>query len=184
MEVSILAAWDLLNGTPLSFIPKSTNGFPYITVPDDQGYHAVPSGLYAKKETSPGSGVYIWTPVSISDPMPSRAVDRYTEDITFQDAADAPGNGNPYTIGGKSTISFTIYGTATSRTVVFEVQTHNSEWIEWTCFNPTLNILATNTIGTGTEAWTVDNLTGFVAFRARIAAVSGGDVSIKGRAVA
>lgn len=55
--------------------PLDSNHTPYIASPDDAGKYTAAASQWFKKETSPGSGVYWWAPVSVADPLPTTAKD-------------------------------------------------------------------------------------------------------------
>lgn len=108
-------------------------------------------------------------------------------DFTLQNAVTAAGNGTPYKPSrGTETLTFAITGTNTSRTVIFEMADPSGVYVACTAFNimdPTK--FGTQTTGgnnTTPESWLVDVPTGY-SFRARVSAVSGGNVTIKGKAV-
>jgi hypothetical protein len=108
-------------------------------------------------------------------------------DVTLQDTATATGNGTPYKPSrGTETLTFAITGTSTSRTVIFEMADPSGVYVACYAFNvmdPTK--FGTQTTGgnnTAPESWLVDVPTGY-SFRARISAVAGGNVMIKGKAV-
>lgn len=58
-----MAAFDL----PFPPFPHDVREVPYITSPDDNNGHTVPSSQYFKKLVG---GKYLWTPVSSTDPLP------------------------------------------------------------------------------------------------------------------
>lgn len=105
----------------------------------------------------------------------------------LQNAATVAGNGTIfYPASSNATLTFEITGTSTSRTIVFEMAGISGVYRPVTAFNVLdPSIMATQTTG-GTDAapesWQVDVPYGWT-FRARISAVSGGNVSVKGKAV-
>lgn len=102
--------------------------------------------------------------------------------VTLQDAVSAIGNGNPFSVGSFHTITLEIFGTSTSRTIVFEGC--GSSGTFYPIQGVKLNDLSTGSQTTGTgEIWQFD-ITGLEVFRARVSAVSGGNVTVKGKAVA
>jgi len=108
-------------------------------------------------------------------------------DVTLQDAVTAAGAGTAYKPSrGNETLTFAITGTSTIRTVIFELADPSGVYVPCTAFNimdPTK--FGTQTTGgnnTLPESWLVDVPIGY-SFRARVSAVSGGNVTIKGKAV-
>ena len=104
-----------------------------------------------------------------------------TEDITFHNAATSAGNGTELTVGAYKDLTIEIYGNASSKTVVFEAAGASGNYI------PVMGI-RNNDFQTGTStsengSWTI-GITGQKKVRIRITAVSGGDVTVKGTAVA
>lgn len=102
--------------------------------------------------------------------------------ITFHDASTSMGNGNVFYNTGCKTLTIEIYGTSSTRTVTFYCK----------CFSGTSRAIqgvkisdfstGVNTTGTG-EVWQFD-ITGIDQIIMDLTAVSGGNVTIKGRAVA
>jgi len=105
-----------------------------------------------------------------------------TIDVTLQDAATTAGNGTPFTVGAYKTLTIEINGTSTSRTVVFEGASTSGTYYPIQGVKLSDLSMATQTTGNG-EVWTFE-VTGLNTFRARISAVGGGSVTIKGKAVA
>jgi hypothetical protein len=106
------------------------------------------------------------------------------EEETLQDAASATGNGTAIYMGGCDTFKITeISGTSTSRTVVFEVS--NTETGTYSAIQGVR--LSDYSMASQTsnedEIWQIDGLSG-LWFRARISAVAGGNVTVKGKKVA
>jgi len=104
-----------------------------------------------------------------------------TIDVLLQDAVSATGNGTPFVVGAYKTLTLEITGTATSNTVIFEGSSSSGAWYPIQGVKLQDLSLASQTSGKG-EVWQFD-VTGLVAFRARISAVVGGNLSVKGRAV-
>lgn len=108
-------------------------------------------------------------------------VENSTEEVIFQNAAIAPSNGTEFTVGAYKNVTIEIYGTSTTRTVVFEATGLSG------VFRPIIGVktddlaMATQTIGNN-ESWSFD-ITGQSKFRVRILDVSGGNITIKGTAV-
>lgn len=105
-----------------------------------------------------------------------------TEDITFHDEATVAADGLIYTVGRYKTITLEIYGTSTSRTVAFYGRGASGTDIPLLGTNFTTATMATSTTGTG-ELWQFE-VGGLTSFYADLQAVSGGNVSIKGKALA
>jgi len=109
-----------------------------------------------------------------SDPIPPA-------DVTLQNAASAIGNGTPFTVGSYKTLTLEVTGTSTSRTVIWEAQSVSGAWYAIQGVRMSDYSMATQTTGSG-EIWQFD-ITGLAAIRARISAVAGGNVSVRGKAV-
>jgi hypothetical protein len=114
--------------------------------------------------------------------LPTQLTGSSIQAITLQDTATTIGSGTPFTVGGYKTITIEITATSTSQTVVFEGSSISGTY--YAISGTRLSDLTTGsqTITTG-EVWQFD-VTGLVNFRARISAISGGSLSVKGRAVA
>ena len=102
--------------------------------------------------------------------------------VTLQDAATTTGNGTIQAIENYQNLTIGISGTSTSRTVEFHVVDENGidDVIKGT--RPKDFFQATSTSGND-ETYQFD-VTGYVSFYAKITAISGGNVTIKGRLVA
>ncbi|MEK3784664.1 hypothetical protein [Paenibacillus sp. FSL R5-0810] len=108
-------------------------------------------------------------------------------DVTLQNAASAAGNGTPFSPNdGNYTLTFEITGTSTSRTVMFELAGPSGQYMPVTSFSVTdptkFGQQTSSGSDTAPESWQVVVPAGY-SFRARIGAVSGGNVTIKGKAV-
>jgi len=101
---------------------------------------------------------------------------------TFHNAATSTGNGTEFTVGNMKTLTIEIYGTSTSRTIEFYGKGDSGTLRSIKGINLSTFEAATSTTGTG-ELWQFD-ITGLISVVIKLAAVSGGDVTIKGRAVA
>ncbi|WP_199614423.1 hypothetical protein [Paenibacillus alkalitolerans] len=106
------------------------------------------------------------------------------EEVTLQNAVTAAGNGTAVYMGGADTFKITeISGTSTSKTIVFEVSNAENG-----TYSPIQGVklsdlsMASQTANNG-EVWQIDGLAG-LWFRARVSAVAGGTVTVKGKAVA
>lgn len=104
------------------------------------------------------------------------------QDVTLQNAATAAGNGTPFVVEGFKTLTIEIIGTSTSRTIFFEAASVSN--ISLPIQGVKLLDMSVGSSTTGNnELWQFD-VTGLVSFRARLSSVAGGNVSIKGKAVA
>lgn len=110
---------------------------------------------------------------------------RTVQDHTFHDSATVPADGAVFNVAGFTTLIVEIYGTSTSRTLDFRgVGPSGATY-------PIIGELITSeqglppakgTTGTG-EVWRF-NITGLTSVVVKLAAVAGGNVSVKGKAVA
>lgn len=109
------------------------------------------------------------------------------QSVTLQNNATAAGNGTEFVPNDSNvTLTFEIVGTSTSRTVVFEIAGPSGVYGPHAAFNvsdPTkFGPQTTGGSNTAPESWQVGVPAGY-KFRARISAVAGGNVTIKGKAV-
>lgn len=104
------------------------------------------------------------------------------ESITFHNYANAVGNGTEFQVGYYKTITLDTIGSSTARTLIFEVCGDNNTWLPITGIRNSDLTPMTQTTSQG-ESFTF-SVTGFKAFRVRISAISGGNIVVKGRAVA
>lgn len=111
----------------------------------------------------------------------NRDISRFVQDVTLQSDAIAAGNGSEITVGGAETATLEISGTSTSRTILFECQSVGGAWYPIQGVRLSDLSMATQTTGKD-EVWQFD-ITGLAAFRARITAIAGGNISVKGRVV-
>lgn len=102
-------------------------------------------------------------------------------DITLLDAVTVATAG-VYTLQGEKTITIEIYGTSTSRTIVFQAKSASGTARNLIGVRTSDLSMATSTNGTA-EIWQFD-VTGCVSFVTDLTAVAGGNVTIKGKAVA
>lgn len=109
-------------------------------------------------------------------------------DVLFQDRTTSPQAGQSYSpTAGNATLTFAIRGSSSSRTIIFEMADFSGVFQEAICFNaldPTKSPASQTVNGSNVapESWQVDVPAGF-SFRARIGAVTGGNVTITGKAV-
>ena len=106
------------------------------------------------------------------------------QDVTFQDAATAIGNGASLTVGGLKTLTVGIAsaGGNTARTIEFHGVGPAGNDILIT--GAKLNDLSTGTSTTGTgEIWQFD-IRGLASVYMKLTAITSGNVTVKGKAVA
>lgn len=101
--------------------------------------------------------------------------------VVLQDAATAAGNGTAFLVGSAKELTIEITGTSTSRTVVFEAASVSGTYYPITGVKTSDLSMGSQTTGTA-EVWNF-TVTGQVSFRARVSAVAGGNVSVKGNAI-
>ncbi|MGG4090548.1 hypothetical protein [Paenibacillus lautus] len=109
------------------------------------------------------------------------------QSVTLQNNATAAGNGTPFAPeDGNYTLTFEINGTSTSRTVLFELAGPSGQYMPVTAFSVTdptkFGPQTTGGSNTAPESWQVEVPAGY-SFRARVSAVAGGNVTVKGKAV-
>lgn len=104
------------------------------------------------------------------------------QDITLQTPTTSPGNGTEFDVGAFRDLTIEIYGSSTNRTIVFEAAGPSGVFKPIPGFRTLDFEMATQTTGNN-ESWSFD-ITGQKKFRAKITAVVGGNVTIKGTAVA
>jgi hypothetical protein len=102
--------------------------------------------------------------------------------LKFQDEATTTGNGEEMKIINGENLTLSITGTATSRTVIFEGKGEVGDYVAVRGFNVKTGVLENQTTGTTDEIWIFD-VTGFKTFRARVSAISGGNLSVTGKLV-
>lgn len=101
---------------------------------------------------------------------------------TFHDAATEISIGAPFDVSGYKTLTIEIYGSSTGRTISFIGRGLSGEDRYIAGVKLSDLSLATGTTGTG-ELWQFDT-TGLVAVIMDLSIIAGGDVTVKGRAVA
>ncbi|PFJ03215.1 hypothetical protein [Priestia megaterium] len=103
------------------------------------------------------------------------------KDVILQEAAETSNDGEPFNVGSFRTITQRISGTATNRTIIFEFSMDGQNWEE--CTGMRLNGMEMSSQVTGNnETWSFE-VPGIYQFRARVAEVIGGNVTVKGTAV-
>ncbi|MGG0308449.1 hypothetical protein ABEY43_06455 [Priestia megaterium] len=103
------------------------------------------------------------------------------QDVVLQADATAVGNGTPFQVGAAKTVTVEITGTSTSRTIVFEAASVSGAFYPVQGVKTSTYDMASQTTGKD-EVWQID-VTGQVTLRARVSAIAGGNVSVKGKAV-
>ena len=105
-------------------------------------------------------------------------------EAVLQNAVTVTGNGTAIYMGGADTFKITeISGSSTSRTVIFEVSnTETGTYSAVQGVNLADLSMASQTSNNG-EIWQIDGLAG-LWFRARVSAVAGGNVTVKGKVIA
>ncbi|ADU30371.1 hypothetical protein [Evansella cellulosilytica] len=104
------------------------------------------------------------------------------ENVTFHNAATTPAKGNEFDVGGFKTLTISIRGTSTSRTLQFKTVEYDG--FERTIAGLRMSDFKIDTQTTGnSEIWQFD-VTGLNKVIVDLTAVSGGSVFVKGRVVA
>ena len=102
----------------------------------------------------------------------------------LQDAVSAVGYGVAIDMGGADTFKITeISGTATSRTIVFEISNSENGTYSLVQGVRLSDLSMASQATSNNEVWQIDGLAG-LWFRARVSAVAGGNVTVKGKVVA
>jgi hypothetical protein len=102
--------------------------------------------------------------------------------LLFHDATEVASQGKVIDVAINKTLSITIYGTATARTVNFYTVSCSNELIPILGFNISTADLANTTSGTTTEIWQFD-VTALGNIVMAVSAISGGNLTIKGTVV-
>jgi hypothetical protein len=123
--------------------------------------------------------------VGTGNPLPTQLTGRNVKDeTTLQNAATATGNGTAIYMGAADTFKITeISGTSTSRTIVFEVSNAENGTYSAVQGVRLSDLVMASQTSNNSEVWQIDGLAG-LWFRARVSAVAGGNVTVKGKAVA
>ena len=103
------------------------------------------------------------------------------EEHTFHNDATSTGNGTALTVGNKKTLTIEIYGTSSTRLIKFYSKAASGDLRPLMGINISTYEMATQTTGTG-EVWQFD-ITGLDSVIMGITEITGGNVTIKGRAV-
>jgi hypothetical protein len=104
------------------------------------------------------------------------------EDVTFHDAATVAADGTAFTVAGYKTLTVEITRSAGTSTVAFIGEGPSGADIALIGVNLSTFATGTSTTGTG-ELWQFD-ITGLTKVFMDLQAVSGGNVTVKGKAVA
>lgn len=115
-----------------------------------------------------------------SDGLHTNSTNR-TMDVNFHESAIIPANGTPFLVGAYKTLTIEIYGTSTTRNIKFYGKSKSGT------FRPIQGIRLSDftlavTTTTTAEIWQFD-ITGLDSVTMDLTAVTGGNVSIKGRVV-
>jgi hypothetical protein len=135
-------------------------------------------------------------PISISSPLPVNVqgatieagsltvgdMQSKTVDVTFHDAATAVGEGTAFNVLAYKTLTVEIYGTSTARDIKFYGKSASGVKRPIMGVNLADLSMAISTINNN-EIWSFE-VTGLQSVIMEITSVSGGNVSIKGKAVA
>lgn len=157
--------WDATNTTWVELIPKvqmETGDF-------EIGAVEIKNSTDDTRATVGANGLYVDS-------------QNRTVAVTFQSAATSTGNGTAFEVGAYRTLTVKITGTSSTRTVTFYAKDTDGNLTA--LMGVRLSDFATGTSTTGTgEYWQFD-ITGIYSIVMDLTAVAGGNVSVKGRAVA
>lgn len=103
------------------------------------------------------------------------------EKVPFHEAATVPAQGKRFDVKGNKTLTVEIFGTATSASVSFKAVGMSGALRD--LMGVKVSDLSSGTSGGMNEIWQFD-ITGLETVVMDLTAVSGGDVSVIGRAVA
>lgn len=126
------------------------------------------------KRTNPSTG-------KVEDVVVISSAGSQMQNTTLQNATST-GNGTVFTVGSFKTLTISISGTSTSRTVLFEAADMDGNFTPFQGVRLSDLEMGVQTTGTN-EKWQFE-ITGVTSFRARISAIAGGNVVVKGTAVA
>jgi hypothetical protein len=113
---------------------------------------------------------------------PSLVYPRVSEIISFHSEATSTGNGTGFSVKSYRTLTVEIYGTSATRTITFYGVGQSGTLRAITGVKLSDYSTGQSTTGTG-ELWQFD-ITGLETIYMDLTAVSGGNVTVKGRAVA
>jgi hypothetical protein len=113
-------------------------------------------------------------------PVQTRSIIK--DNVTFQSAATATGNGTAFEVGIYKTLTVEIYGTSSTRTVTFYAMGKGATLRALSGVRMSDLTVAASTTGTG-EIWQFD-ITGLDYVYMDLTAVAGGNVTVKGKAIA
>ncbi|MCM3598709.1 hypothetical protein M4D55_23400 [Metabacillus idriensis] len=104
------------------------------------------------------------------------------ENVTLQNGVSMPTNGRNFEVESNRTLTIEIFGTSSSRKILFEGQSASGKWypVRGVKISDSSFLVATETTGND-EMWQFDVI-GLLNFRARVDLVAGGYVTIKGSA--
>ena len=156
-----------MSATDKALVRSAASGSNGIVVP--QGYDAVTDAWIPVKVDANGNLLMQLTGSNVTD-------------VTFHDAATVAADGTVLTIGQNKTLTVEIYGTSTSRTIAFIGRGASGADRALSGVNLNGLSVATGTTGTG-ELWQFD-ITGLTSVFIDLQAVAGGNVTVKGKAVA
>lgn len=105
----------------------------------------------------------------------------FVREFALHNAVTATGNGTELTILSNKTLTVEISGTATSHKLVFEGCSISGTWYPIQGVRLADFAMATETTTKG-EVWQFE-VTGLSKFRARLATIAGGNISVRGNAV-
>lgn len=120
--------------------------------------------------------------VANTAPIDARLAGNGVIEHTFHNAATEIANGTPFDVGGYKTLTVEISGTSTERSISFIGRGPSGEDRNIAGVRLSDLALATSTKGTK-ELWQFD-ITGLVSVIMDLVTVSGGNVTVKGMAVA
>lgn len=102
--------------------------------------------------------------------------------FTFQDAVTSTGNGQELRINNGLSLTLSLSGTASARTVTFEGKGETGDFVPVKGYNLETSDLATQSSGITDEIWVFD-VVGIDYFRVKVDSISGGNLSAKGKLV-
>jgi hypothetical protein len=112
---------------------------------------------------------------------PAREIYSIIKEHTFHNAATTTGNGTAFEVGAYKTLTVEIFGTSTGRTVTFYAKGPSGTLRALMGVKISDLSTSVNTTGTG-EIWQFD-ITGLNQIVMDLTAVTGGNITVKGRAV-